>query len=432
MRKLPFVFALIVFSVVTFIPDHTADAAQVYYRWAPGLRMSCTQVGGSINIVVSSRAVQYSNPDDSPAALYTSARLVNGTSVFTGGFMSIPNGVDTLTLSNYSTSVSGGYPLEYTFRYDTYIGITRIFRSEVVATCNGNASNIQMSLKNSIPGTEAFRRWQDNKTATCSLGTTTRRIQFNNLDVEYGNPLNDADYTRTEIDDDTQITGSGPNPVEFGSGSVSVGGVLYVTISPYPLDYRYTINTYDEDGAFIYRSVLRATCAGSSPAIVSVTDTVITDANRASVQSTLVLQGRPPAPHSTRAISVRATLTVSGSGAPIADLILLTTDTGLMTLSGQAPGTYRLYVKGTSTLAVKTIVTLVAGTNTITLPVLREGDANNDNTVNITDFSSLAAAFGSVAGGGTYNANADFNKDGVVNITDFSLLASSFGQSGAA
>jgi len=65
-------------------------------------------------------------------------------------------------------------------------------------------------------------------------------------------------------------------------------------------------------------------------------------------------------------------------------------------------------------------VTLVAGTNAVELGTLREGDANNNDFVNITDFSILASAFM------TSNAQADFNQDGIVNIGDFVLLRENY------
>jgi hypothetical protein len=53
------------------------------------------------------------------------------------------------------------------------------------------------------------------------------------------------------------------------------------------------------------------------------------------------------------------------------------------------------------------------------------GDANRDRTINIIDFSTLAAHFNQP---GTY-ADGDFNYSGLVNLNDFSILASKFNQS---
>ena len=52
------------------------------------------------------------------------------------------------------------------------------------------------------------------------------------------------------------------------------------------------------------------------------------------------------------------------------------------------------------------------------------GDANNDGTVNLADFNTLAANFGQSPRDYT---QGDFNYDGTVNLNDFNLLASRFG-----
>lgn len=61
---------------------------------------------------------------------------------------------------------------------------------------------------------------------------------------------------------------------------------------------------------------------------------------------------------------------------------------------------------------------------------LRGGDCNDDNVLNIADFSQLAAAFGSGAGDPGYDEGADINADGAVTIRDFGLLASNYGKAG--
>ena len=56
---------------------------------------------------------------------------------------------------------------------------------------------------------------------------------------------------------------------------------------------------------------------------------------------------------------------------------------------------------------------------------------NNDNLVDITDFSLLRATFGKGCGDPGYDGRADFTGDCLVDITDFSLLRGNFGQVGA-
>ena len=58
------------------------------------------------------------------------------------------------------------------------------------------------------------------------------------------------------------------------------------------------------------------------------------------------------------------------------------------------------------------------------------GDVNNDNLVDISDFSLLRATFGKSCGDGGYDGRADFTGDCLVDISDFSLLRGNFGQAG--
>lgn len=67
---------------------------------------------------------------------------------------------------------------------------------------------------------------------------------------------------------------------------------------------------------------------------------------------------------------------------------------------------------------------VAGGNHTFEFFFLR-GDANRDRSVNIGDFSILAAGFNTA---GTFS-DGDFNYDGQVNISDFSILASKFNTS---
>ncbi|GEM_PF-1080689 len=93
-------------------------------------------------------------------------------------------------------------------------------------------------------------------------------------------------------------------------------------------------------------------------------------------------------------------------------------------------GTYTVWIKHPRYLANTTTSGLNAPTVNASLFALRAGDADDNNLVNITDFSLLATTFGKLNTDVGYDPRADFNGDNVVNITDFSLLATNFGQSG--
>ena len=65
----------------------------------------------------------------------------------------------------------------------------------------------------------------------------------------------------------------------------------------------------------------------------------------------------------------------------------------------------------------------------VTLPT---GDANNDNSVDSSDFGLLIGAYGSSSAiiGSGYDPNIDFNGDGIIDSTDFGLLIGNFGSVG--
>ena len=64
--------------------------------------------------------------------------------------------------------------------------------------------------------------------------------------------------------------------------------------------------------------------------------------------------------------------------------------------------------------------------------LLQEGDADNNNCVNLTDFTILKGTFGKGVGDPGYDARADFSGDNVVNTPDFTLLKNNFALCGAA
>jgi hypothetical protein len=134
----------------------------------------------------------------------------------------------------------------------------------------------------------------------------------------------------------------------------------------------------------------------------------------ATIQGSVTLQGRPAKPHARWVVP----LTVKVGAA---SYNVTTDQNGAFTLPGLTPGTYNISAKNLHTLrnAIAS-KTLVPGTNTINFGTLLEGDASNDNCVNITDFSILKLHFLG------YDPSADFNQDGVVNITDFSMLVGNF------
>jgi hypothetical protein len=145
----------------------------------------------------------------------------------------------------------------------------------------------------------------------------------------------------------------------------------------------------------------------------------------ATIDAGVSLQGRPTAPNAAWSVPLR--LIVSGDGV---DMVVNTDNTGHFIYNPLEPGSKSIWVKHDHSLATITNVNLVAGSQVLALGLLREGDANNNNSITISDFSIVASTFGKASGDAGYDSRADFNGDNVVSISDFSLLASNFNQSG--
>lgn len=141
---------------------------------------------------------------------------------------------------------------------------------------------------------------------------------------------------------------------------------------------------------------------------------------------TCVLQGkatlqRPGRPAPDPSWITQLSVTVGGNRYQV-----LTDEWGNFTLSGLAPGVYDIQVKGNHTLSsLVREATLTAGLNVVDFGILREGDANNDNCVNMYDFIILRSTFNSIS-----DLRADFNQDGMVNMLDFVLFRGNFGLCG--
>ena len=124
------------------------------------------------------------------------------------------------------------------------------------------------------------------------------------------------------------------------------------------------------------------------------------------------------------------------SGGPYIDYPLQTTDEyGHFTVSagGLANGDYIWRAKGPQFLANAGTLTLTgAPIANLEVGLMRTGDANNDNVVNINDSNILRMSFGTACGDTRYNSAADFTGDCAVDIADFDLEKLNFGFGGAA
>ncbi len=146
-------------------------------------------------------------------------------------------------------------------------------------------------------------------------------------------------------------------------------------------------------------------------------------------------EGRRPQPDPSQMLPISLTLRLT-TGGPYIDYPLQTTDaSGQFTVSvaGLPNGTYNWRAKGPQFLANAGTLTLAGDPVTnLEVGLLRTGDANGDNVVNVSDFNVLKDSFGTICGGAGYDGRADFTGDCAVNILDFNLMKRNFGFSGAA
>jgi len=144
-----------------------------------------------------------------------------------------------------------------------------------------------------------------------------------------------------------------------------------------------------------------------------------------SIRGHVTLQ-RPNRPAPDSSWSVRLSITIG-------DTTYQVTSDGLgsFTLGNLTPGSHDIVIKGQHTLSnVWTAYTLADGANTVDFGELKEGDANNDDMVNSSDFLLLRASYFKREGDAGFVDGADFNEDGIVNSSDFILLRNSYFQRG--
>ena len=118
-------------------------------------------------------------------------------------------------------------------------------------------------------------------------------------------------------------------------------------------------------------------------------------------------------------------------------------DVALTTMAGSAFGTfaapnspfglYDITIKGRKNLRVLLPNVVINGPILLPDATLPAGDANNDNSVDSTDFGLLIGAFNTSASvpGSGYDPAEDFNFDGSVDSSDFGLLIGEFNNVGA-
>ena len=98
------------------------------------------------------------------------------------------------------------------------------------------------------------------------------------------------------------------------------------------------------------------------------------------------------------------------------------------------PGTYDIAIKTPKNLQVVASNVALSSSSAPLPPVaLTAGDANNDNSVDASDFGLFVSAYNSSAGvsGSGYDPTCDFNYDGAIDASDFGLFVGAYGSQGA-
>ena len=95
--------------------------------------------------------------------------------------------------------------------------------------------------------------------------------------------------------------------------------------------------------------------------------------------------------------------------------------------TGIALGTYDITVHGETTLMnAKRNVVISAPRSLINMGTLLEGDANQDNIVNLEDYAILSNCWLALQSQPEYDIIADFDRTGLINTADLSLLATNW------
>lgn len=106
-----------------------------------------------------------------------------------------------------------------------------------------------------------------------------------------------------------------------------------------------------------------------------------------------------------------------------------------LSLAGLTTGSsYSALLKGATQIATSSAFALAPTETKLNggNPIFNlSGDLNEDNIINISDYSIVKALLGVTTGSKNWNDNADFNKDGVINSFDLAIITKNLGKVGA-
>jgi hypothetical protein len=215
-----------------------------------------------------------------------------------------------------------------------------------------------------------------------------------------------------------EVPADSPYTWDVIEGGKNWDKVFFKIKRPYDADWRAALINSEESGVFFddcwYWHVLLTTEVPLFAALEGQVD----------------LQGRPEAPDSSWETPLRVVFLEPGTNTILREENITTDEEGSFTIPDVASDIYDIGVKCPRSLSE--LVGGVAFPSGATVPVdfdtLREGDANNDDTITGLDYAMLWSYFGQTSGEAL--EKCDFNRDGAVTGVDYSLLWNSFGQIG--
>lgn len=194
-------------------------------------------------------------------------------------------------------------------------------------------------------------------------------------------------------------------------------------------------NSAGGNGVFAYSSNPSFPSSSSGAANYYV-DVIFTNtlAVPATLTGSVVLQGRPAAPHVSWQVPVHVDFYAAGNNiTPAFSYDVSTDQNGIFTINNVPLGTYTIAVKNSHTLKrVKSAQAIIGGNNSINFDPLLEGDVNNDNFIILQDLSILVNNFNKIVGNPGVDGRADLNGDGFITLADLSLLVNNFNKAGQA
>lgn len=123
----------------------------------------------------------------------------------------------------------------------------------------------------------------------------------------------------------------------------------------------------------------------------------------------------------------------AGGTTPLTTVSATTNSSGGFSIAPVLPdGTYDLAIKTDHWLRDRINGLVFSGGNSVGAQTwnLINGDANEDNSVDLLDYFRLSDSYGLNVGDSGYDANADFNGDDSVDLLDYFILSDSYGLDG--